>query len=128
VGDPNRLAAVLVVDDADVKFLEPGERARVRIDQLPGQVIDGEVVEVSRHETEAPESAPAPGADLAPLFAGLIAPGQDGPHYEVRIKLNDAITPGLVIGGRGDAKVATERVTLARRIWREIAQTFRLPM
>jgi putative peptide zinc metalloprotease protein len=128
VGDPNRLEAVLVVDDAGVKFLEPGERARIRIDQLPGQVIEGEVVEVARHETATPERGQPAGADLAPLFAGLVAPGHEGPHYEVRVKFTDAIAPGLVIGGRGDAKVATERVTLARRLWRSIAQTFRLPM
>ena len=36
--------------------------------------------------------------------------------------------PGLIIGGRGEAKVATERVTLARRITRYLAQTFRLPI
>jgi hypothetical protein len=33
-----------------------------------------------------------------------------------------------VIGGRGEAKVATERITLGRRILRFFAQTFRLPM
>ena len=37
VGDPNRLVAVLMADDVDVKFLEPGQRARLRIEQLPGQ-------------------------------------------------------------------------------------------
>jgi hypothetical protein len=34
----------------------------------------------------------------------------------------------LVIGGRGDAKVAADRITLAHNILRIIGQTFRLPM
>jgi hypothetical protein len=34
----------------------------------------------------------------------------------------------LVIGGRGQAKIAAERITLARSIYRLIAQTFRLPL
>jgi hypothetical protein len=100
----------------------------VRIDQLPRQVIEGEVVEVARHETAASEHMQAARADLSPLFAGLIAPGHEGAHYEVRVKFDGPTAPGLVIGGRGEAKVATERVTLARRIWRSIAQTFRLPI
>jgi putative peptide zinc metalloprotease protein len=128
VGDPNRLAAMLLVDDADVKFVQPGERARVRIEQLPGQVIEGEVVEVARHETAAADRAQEARADLSPLFAGLIAPGHEGAYYEVRVTFDEPMARGLVIGGRGDAKVATERVTLARRIWRSLAQTFRLPM
>jgi putative peptide zinc metalloprotease protein len=128
VGDPHRLAAVLLVDDAGVKFLEPGERARVRIGQLPGQVWEGEVVEVARHESASDERDSTMPADLSPLFAGLIPPGQDGAQYEVRVELDEATPKGLLVGGRGDAKVATERITLALRIWRSLAQTFRLPM
>jgi hypothetical protein len=33
----------------------------------------------------------------------------------------------LTIGGRGQAKIAAERITLARWILRYLAQTFRLP-
>jgi putative peptide zinc metalloprotease protein len=127
VGDPHQLTAVLLVDDVDVKFLQPGQRARLRIDQLPGQVIEGEVVEVARRETSDPEQSKAARADLSPLLAGLIAPGKDGAHYEARVRF-DSVPPALVVGGRGDAKVAAERITLARRILRYVGQTFRLPM
>jgi hypothetical protein len=57
-----------------------------------------------------------------------VAPGHEGPHYEVRVRLDDPAVESLVIGGRGDAKVATERITLGRRVWRAVAQTFRLPI
>jgi putative peptide zinc metalloprotease protein len=128
VGDPKQLSAVLLVDDADVKFLQPGQHARLRVDQLPGRVVEGEVVEVSRHEAEDANRDGRTRPDLAPLFAGLIAPGHEGPHYEVRVKLDVPATGQLVIGGRGDAKVATERITIGRRMWRAVAQTFRLPI
>ncbi len=78
VGDPKRLAAVLLVDDADVKFLQPGQHARLRIDEIPGRILTGEVVEVARHETEASDQSRAARADLAPLLAGLVAPGHEG--------------------------------------------------
>ena len=34
----------------------------------------------------------------------------------------------LIIGGRGDAKVSAERITIGRLLYRYLAQTFRLPM
>jgi hypothetical protein len=53
--------------------------------------------------------------------------GRYAAHYEARVRF-DAPSQPLVIGGRGDAKVAAERITLARSILRIIGQTFRLPM
>jgi putative peptide zinc metalloprotease protein len=128
VGDPKQLSAVLLVDDADVKLLQPGQRARLSVEQLPGQLIDGEVVEVARHEVSDKDRDRNSKDDLTALRAGLVSPGHEGAHYEVRVRLDDTPRPELVIGGRGEAKVATERVTLARRISRYLAQTFRLPI
>ena len=65
-------------------------------------------------------------ADLAPLFAGLTPAGRDDAHYQVRVRLNDA-DRALAIAGRGEAKIAAERITLARWLARYFAQTFRLP-
>jgi putative peptide zinc metalloprotease protein len=127
VGDPARLNAVLLVDDVDVKRLQPGQRVRMRIDQLPGQVISGEVVDVARHEARDDDDAGAQ-ADLATLYAGLIpSHGRYSAHYQARVRFDPPQQP-LVIGGRGDAKVSAERITLARSILRFLAQTFRLPM
>jgi hypothetical protein len=33
-----------------------------------------------------------------------------------------------MIGARGDAKVTSERITIGKRLYRYLAQTFRLPM
>jgi putative peptide zinc metalloprotease protein len=129
VGDPNKLTAVLLVDDADVKLLEPGQRARLRVEQLPGRIVEGEVVEVARHSADDGEQRGGVlRADMSPLMAGLVAPGHRGAHYEVRVRFDDVAMPALVIGGRGDAKVTAERVTVARRIWRSLTRAFQLPM
>ena len=127
VGDPARLRAELLVSDADVKRIAPGQRVRLRIDQLPGQVVEGEVVEVSRHEmsVDATTSRGQPG--LATLFEGLIPAGRNATTYQVSVQFERPAHP-LVIGGRGEAKIAAERITLARSIYRSFAQTFRLPM
>ena len=127
--------AVLLVDDTDIKRLEPGQKTRLRIDELPGQVIDGEVVEVARHELDDIENLKMHQADLSPLLVGLVAPGRSGALYEARVRfdllgLHDQLeeTAPLLIGGRGDAKVTAERITIGRRIYRYLAKTFRLPM
>jgi putative peptide zinc metalloprotease protein len=127
VGDTTQLTAVMLVDDTDVKRLQPGQRARLRLDQLPGQVIEGEVIDVSRHDVGAAENAAGP-ADLDSLYAGMIPPEQRGAFYQARVRFDLPEAQLLVIGGRGDAKVTAERITVARRIWRYFAQTFRLPM
>jgi putative peptide zinc metalloprotease protein len=128
VGDPARINAVLIVDDTDIKRLQPGQRAKLRIDQLPGQVIEGEIVDVARHDVRGTESEASGQADLASLFAGVVPPEHRGALYQARIQFDSPLDQALVIGGRGQAKVATERITVARQIWRYFAQTFRLPM
>jgi hypothetical protein len=133
VGDPDRLTAVLLVDDAEVKRLQPGQRARMVVDQLPGQALEGEVVDVARHEVRDDASEGSAQADLTALFAGVIPPGQAGALYQARVRfdaagLSEAGYGNLVIGGRGYAKVAVERITVARSIMRYLGQTFRLPM
>ena len=86
------------------------------------------------------------------LLVGLVAPGRSGALYEARVKLSrepgegrgarneerDKQNPDssllaprssqLLIGARGDAKVTAERITIGKRLYRYLAQTFRLPM
>jgi len=126
VGDPKRLTAVLLVNDNDVKRLQPGQPVRLRLEQLPGQVIEGRVVDVARHDARAADSVVAGKADLAALWSGIVPPGANATLYQARVEF-DPPEQSLVIGGRGEAKVAAERITLARWILRHFAQTFRLP-
>jgi multidrug resistance efflux pump len=133
VGNPQKLMATLLVDDTDVKRIEPGQKTRLRIDELPGQVVDGEVIEVARHELDDIENLKTRQADLSPLLVGLVAPGRSGALYEARVRFSlgprvESRELPLIIGGRGDGKVTAERITVGRRIYRYLAQTFRLPM
>jgi putative peptide zinc metalloprotease protein len=126
VGDPKQLDAVLLVEDTDVARLASGQAARVRLDQLPGQVLTGEVVDAARRDAQDAVSSSAAQADLESLFAGLVRPGQQANHYQARVRFAMPDEP-LAIGGRGEAKIAAERITLGRWLWRYLAQTFRLP-
>jgi putative peptide zinc metalloprotease protein len=126
IGDPKNLSAVLLVDDTDVARLTPGQHVRLVLEQAPGDILTGEVLDVARHDAESTNSTMTARADLASLFAGLAPPGRADTHYQVRVKL-DRPNHALAIGGRGEAKVAAERITFARWLARCFAQTFRLP-
>jgi hypothetical protein len=134
VGDPARLSAVLLVDDTDVKRLRPGQPVRLVVDQLPGEVIEGKLADIARHEVREDASEGTARADLAALLAGIVPPGRSGALYQARVRFDapagspDGNYKYLIIGGRGKAKVAAERITLARSIMRYLGQTFRLPM
>jgi hypothetical protein len=117
----------MLVNDSDVKRLQAGQKARLRLEQLPGQVIEGEVIDVARHDLQNADNAVAGRADLESLYTGAVPPEQTGALYQARVKF-DTRPESLVIGGRGEAKVAAERITLARLLLRFFAQTFRLPM
>jgi putative peptide zinc metalloprotease protein len=127
VGDPSNLTAVLLVGDTDVKRLQPGQSVRLRLEQSPGCVMEGEVVDVARHEVQDHGGDAAVQTDLATLYAGLLPPGRRATHYQARVRFDPPQQP-LVIGGRGHAKVAAERITLARYILRFVGQTFRMPI
>jgi putative peptide zinc metalloprotease protein len=126
VGDPAKLSAVLLVADTDVARLAAGQQVRMILAQFPGQVLAGTVVDVARRDAERSGSARTARADLAPLFTGLTPQGHDDAHYQVRVDFDPPAQP-LAIGGRGEAKIAAERITLARWLARYFAQTFRLP-
>ena len=127
VGDPEAFSAILLIDDHDVKRLAPGQPVRMRIDELPGHVLEGEVVDVARHEVRGQQNAKAAQADMTALFAGVVSPEHSKSLYQAEVRFDSPGQP-LVIGGRGHAKVTAERITLARSIARYIGQTFRLPM
>jgi hypothetical protein len=127
VGDPSRHTALLPVDDMDIKRLQPGQNVWMRIDELPGRVIQGKVVDVSQHKVRGIDSEAAGTPDLTALHAGIVPTGRHTTLYQARVQF-EALDQPLVIGGRGQAKVATERITLGRSIVRFLGQTFRLPM
>ena len=55
VGDPDKMQAMLVVDESDIKLVSTGQKVQLLFDELPSRRFDGEVVSVSRDSlTELP--------------------------------------------------------------------------
>lgn len=129
IGDPQRMEAVLVVDQADVDFVRSGLSVRIKLDELPSRTFHGEIAEVAKRQAEAASirlSGKA-GGELATKTdpeTGLEKPISIS--YQARVPLED--DSGLLFPGlRGRAKIRTDPanwLTVAERFWRIVTRTF----
>ncbi|HPP51956.1 MAG TPA: hemolysin D [Thermoguttaceae bacterium] len=136
VGEPARMEAVLLVDQADVKLLQEGQPVNILLDAYPDwpiryrQTESGaaglEIAEVSRSKMTRTHWGLSFHEENPPDSRDWQKDQQRGrPTYQARVLLEN--TEGLLQPGMtGLAKVRTENLTLAGRLWRLVCQTFRL--
>lgn len=120
VGDTHSMKAMLVVDQADAKFVSPGQEVTLMLDGRAGEKLSGEIEFVSRNVlTELPR-------ELSITNGGPIAakPGPDGrettllPQYEATVGLGDVDSIELLPGFRGFAKIQVGTAPLGKRFLR----------
>jgi multidrug efflux pump subunit AcrA (membrane-fusion protein) len=125
IAPTNAWDAVLVVEQADCRTLEPGDRVEVKLDAFPGRVFAGQIRQIaSRHEPVVPES-------LSSRYGGTLptVTGPDGKELlrlgacRVRVEL-DADHAGFRQGMRGTARLAGEERTVGRWILWCVQRTF----
>ncbi|MEX0718631.1 MAG: site-2 protease family protein [Planctomycetaceae bacterium] len=123
VGDPARQEARLVIDQAGVRYVRPGQRVRIRLDQLPGRILEGTVEEVSSTAVDFAPRELSSGTELAVHREpeGTIRPAETS--YEARIRLDDSERLPL-IRARGQARIVTAPQTLGHRLHRFVRRTF----
>jgi putative peptide zinc metalloprotease protein len=125
VGDPQKMQATLVVDQADIEFVRPGQSVRIQLDELPGERLRGHVDSMSFDPIKATSK------QLSNKSGGEVATETDesgverpmSTSYQARVPLDDAegiLRPGL----RGRAKIDAGWRTIAQRAWRYLTQTF----
>ncbi len=125
IGDPTRLEATAVVDQADMEFVRVGQRARIRLDALPGRVCEGTIVGVAKIDLKiAPRELAAAQSDLAVRrdHAGTVRPASTS--YQARMALSEC-PAGLLTGSRGQARIVVAPQSLASRLTRSLSQVFR---
>ncbi len=127
IGDPNRLEAVLVIDQANIEFVRAGQRVRIQLDQLPGQVLEGNITEIAEIDLEEAPQELAMHDELPTRIdeSGTIRPISTA--YQARVKLAEQ-HPALVIGTTGRAKIHAAPQSLGRRLARYLARTFRFEL
>lgn len=125
IGDPNRLEAILVIDERDVEFLHPGQRVELFLDQSPGHPIHSQIEQMSQVDMKvAPRNLSSKsGGELA---SRTDQDGRERPlvtSYQANAFLDDA-SGALCIGATGLAKVYARPQTIAQRVWRYLCHTF----
>jgi putative peptide zinc metalloprotease protein len=125
IGDPNRLEAILAIDESDVEFLHPGQTVDVFLAQLPGQSFRSRIEQLSQVDMKiAPRNLSSKtGGDLVSRTdrSGLDRPLNT--TYQANAFLDDE-AGSLLIGATGQGKIYARPQTVAQRIWRYVSQTF----
>jgi putative peptide zinc metalloprotease protein len=126
IGDPQKLEALALVAETDVENLREGQRVRLALHQLPGQVWFGRVREISRLRSE----------ELPPqIVAERLVPLETGPdgrarpahtYYQATVTLEPRDDPPLV-GAIGWASIEVDPQPLWRRLYRAVRGTLRTP-
>ena len=132
VGEPEAFEAVIVVDQSEVEFVEPGQRIDLKLNAFAWQTFTGMVDEISESHIEA-------GSERLSVKAGGGVPtetdeaGREVPistSYEVMMRLPDgderlaAVTTGM----RGTARIQVGSRTVGQWLLRLLWQTFNFRM
>lgn len=130
IGDPKRMQANLVVDQAHLDFVATGQEAIITLDHLPLDTFRGKILEIAKSEMKsAPRNlgAKAKGELLTktdesgaerpwnPSYPALVFP-LEGP--------DDPLRNGL----RGRAKIDARWQTASQQVWRILNETFHFKM
>ncbi len=128
IGDPEKLEAVLVVDQADIDFVKEGQRVEIKLDGLPHDRLEGEVTEIASAQLQAASErlSTKSGGELPTKTDPSGVERAQSTSYQVRVPLDDP-EHLLRLGLRGRAKIHMafqDWQTLGQRLWRQINQTF----
>ncbi|MBN2296763.1 MAG: HlyD family efflux transporter periplasmic adaptor subunit [Pirellulales bacterium] len=123
VGDPNKMEAILYIDQGDIDFVKKGQEVEIKLDELPFDVYEGTIEEIAPSESKfvPKQIAAKAGGDLATTTdeAGVEKPLSAS--YQARVLIDDP-DDLIRLGLRGRAKIHTASQTLGQRIWRGLNQ------
>ncbi len=129
IGDPNKMEAILIIDQADIDFVAPGQAVKLKVNELPWSTYSGEIAEIAEVELEAASRrlSGKAGGDLPTVTdprTGIERPISTS--YQARVPLPNE--DGLLRSGlRGKAKIYMDRAhwqTIGQRVWRAFRRTF----
>lgn len=123
IGDPDRQQAIALIDQAEIEFVDLGQRVTLLLNQLPSQPLTGTITEIAKTDLQA---APTP-----LVVAGGLATrqGKDGNLrpaeivYQARIAL-DPHDQRIAPGGTGRSKITVAPQPIGQRLIRLLSRTF----
>ncbi|MBI1902871.1 MAG: hemolysin D [Planctomycetia bacterium] len=126
VGEPAEMEAVLVIDQADVELVRVGQEVELQFAHLPGETFRGRIDELAVRNIDVSP------ANLSHKAGGELVTktdesGRERPQsasYQAKVHLLNLDRPAPV-GIRGQAKISAENLSVASRVYRWLARTFR---
>ncbi|MFP6576125.1 MAG: HlyD family efflux transporter periplasmic adaptor subunit, partial [Pirellulaceae bacterium] len=125
VGDPQRLDAELIIDQADIELVKMGQPVEIQLELYPSKIYHSKIRKLALVPmTESPINvASQSGGQLGSQVdaTGTVRPISTS--YQAIASLHD--TKGLTqIDVRGQAKIRAGRRSLGQRLYRYVARTF----
>lgn len=129
VGDPNKMEAVLVVDQADIDLVRIDHEVDMKVDSARLNTLSGIIRQISESDMKVtPESLATQAGGV--LDTEMDSSGRMRPlstSYQARVPLENIDVP-LRAGYRGQAKVYVGWRSIGWRFYRFLARTFRFEM
>lgn len=126
IGDPDKLEAILVIDQEDEKLVHKGQKVKMMLATVPGKVFHGTISDKSLGELEVIPRALSPKAGGEVIAKTDPNTGIERPastSYQAHVLLDDQ--EGLLVPGlKGEAKIDTQWRSLGWRFWRFMQRTF----
>jgi putative peptide zinc metalloprotease protein len=129
VGDPRKMEAVLVVDQADIDLVRPDKEDGMKFDSGRLNRLTGKIGQISQMDMKVTPENLATQAGGS-LDTEMDASGHMRPlstSYQARVPLDNVDVP-LRAGYRGQAKVYVGWKSIGWRFYRFLARTFRFEM
>ena len=123
VGNPDALEAVLIVDQADIEFVQIGQRVRLQLVMFPGEVFDGTITELAETNVDTVPPILVAAGDVASRIDDRGRQHLLNTSYQARVRL-EAQSRTLMLRARGRAKIHVGAQTLGLRLYRFLRQTF----
>lgn len=146
IGNPQRLEALLVIDQADIEFIRSGQNVEIQLDESPGNILEGTITEVGELDLEVtprellangdiptrPDDRGVP-RPLSTLYharvelsgwAATTTNGQTTSAASSNAQLGSAANPTPLIGATGRAKIHAPAGPLGPRAYRFLRRTF----
>jgi putative peptide zinc metalloprotease protein len=126
VGDPRRLQAMLMIDQAEIEFVEVGEHVTLCLDETPGEFLEGTITEVAEDDSQiGPRQFEAAGPTASLSASGNSRARVTAYRARVEFALGEE---RLLLGGQGRAKIAVPSRSLGWRLYRFLSRTFRVDL
>lgn len=129
VGDPAKLEAVVIVDQAKIDFVAPGASVKIKLNEFPSETLLSDVREIDDVERQKMESVPfqlsAKGG--GPVATETVEGGEERPQsasFRVRVDLDEPENFDVKVGMTAKAKIKARPQTLLQRLTRLVREVF----